>query len=82
MTDIVGFVLLVGVVLVMLWLFCWLWDVLVAFVLFVLVESILLGVGLCWLRQLCCLYCESCTCSIMGVLLVVGVFLVVGLCCL
>ena len=52
--------------------------------LFVLVESILLSVGLCWLRQLCYLhvYCESCTksCSIMGVLLVEGVLLVVGLC--
>lgn len=50
--------------------------------LFVLVESILLGVGLCWLRQLCCLYCESCTCSIMAVVLVAGGFLVVGLRCL
>lgn len=50
--------------------------------LFLLVESILLGVGLCWLRQLCYLhvYCESCTCSIMAVLLVEGVLLVVGLC--
>lgn len=50
--------------------------------LFVLVESILLSVGLCLLRQLCYLhvYCESCTCSIMGVLLVEGVLLVVGLC--
>ena len=50
--------------------------------LFVLVESILLGLGLCWLRQLCCLYCESCTCNIMGVLLVEGVLLVAGLRCL
>lgn len=50
--------------------------------LFVLVESILLGVELCWLRQLCCLHCESCTCSIMGVFLVAAGFLVVGLRCL